>query len=152
MPNHFHILLVSSIENGITKFMLHLSTSYAKYFNIKYELVGRIFQERYRAKPIETDEYLLHLSRYIHLNIISSDLKTLTDLYTTPGVKASLVQNQLLQYPWSSYGEYIHTKKGICSTELILSYFSKTYTQLSYKNFVEASIPVDATGILSPFI
>ena len=84
MPNHFHLLLVQKDESAITKFMLSLCTSYSKYFNIKHELVGRLFQARFRAKIVETDEYLLHLSRYIHLNSISDDLEDLTFLLNPP--------------------------------------------------------------------
>src|SRR3989338_6740768 len=68
IPNHFHFLFKQNTDIPITSFMLRLSTSYAKYFNIKYDQVGSLFQGRFRAKLIETDEYLLHLSRYIHRN------------------------------------------------------------------------------------
>ena len=54
--------------------MLRLGTSYAKYFNIKYEEVGSLFQDRFRAKLIETDAYLLELSRYIHRNPLPQPL------------------------------------------------------------------------------
>mgnify|MGYP001791863816 CR=1 FL=1 len=63
MTNHFHFLVKQETELPITFFMLRLGTSYAKYFNIKYGEVGSLFQGRFKAKIIETDEYLLHLSR-----------------------------------------------------------------------------------------
>lgn len=152
LPNHFHFLLKAPNESSITSFMLRLCTSYAKYFNIKHDLVGRLFQERFRAKLVDTDEYLLHLSRYIHLNPISADLAVLTSLRTTPGVEREKIREKLKQYPWSSYSEYLKMQNDLCTTETILSYFSTTYTQLSYPAFVEASIPEDATGIIAPFI
>ncbi len=152
MPNHFHFLLKAKDPTSISAFMLRLSTSYAKYFNIKYHFVGRLFQERFRAKLVDTDEYLTHLSRYIHLNPISSDIEDLTHLRSTPGVERGEIRKRLKEYPWSSYHEYLRPKDGICSTETILSYFSKTYPQLSYPAFVEASVPEDATGIIAPFL
>lgn len=43
-------------------------TSYSKYFNQKYERFGPLFQSRYLASMITNDAYLMHISRYIHLN------------------------------------------------------------------------------------
>lgn len=74
MPNHFHFLLRQDTDVPLTTFMLRLGTSYAKYFNIKYEEVGSLFQDRFRAKLIETDAYLLELSRYIHRNPLPQPL------------------------------------------------------------------------------
>jgi len=43
-------------------------TSYSKYFNLKYRHVGSVFESRYKAKRIDNDGYLTHISRYIHMN------------------------------------------------------------------------------------
>ena len=43
-------------------------TSYSRYFNHKYGRSGPLFESRYKASQILSDEYLLHISRYIHLN------------------------------------------------------------------------------------
>lgn len=149
MPNHFHLLLKTQKEDAITKFMLTLSTSYSKYFNIKHELVGRLFQERFRAKLVETDEYLLHLSRYIHLNPISEDIKKLNfSPRSTPGVEVS----RLTEYPWSSYSEFCKNRKGLCDKEQILGYFQKQNSAGSYKSFVESGINTDDIEVISPFL
>jgi len=68
MPNHFHFLVRQVKKDGITQFMKKLSTSYAMYFNKKYNRVGHLFQERYKGVLVSEDNYLLHLTRYIHLN------------------------------------------------------------------------------------
>ncbi len=68
MPNHFHLLLYQHDEEAIADFMRTLSTSYAMYFNKRYERVGHLYQGRYKARRIDSDEYSLHISRYIHLN------------------------------------------------------------------------------------
>lgn len=68
MPNHVHLLLYQFDEKAITEFMRSLMTSYSMYFNRKYKRVGPVFQSRYRASHITQDNYLEHISRYIHLN------------------------------------------------------------------------------------
>ena len=68
MPNHIHLLIKQRDKDSIAKFMKRLTTSYVMYFNRKYNRVGALFQNIYKAAHIEDDPYLLHLSRYIHLN------------------------------------------------------------------------------------
>ncbi len=68
MPNHFHLLLHQSTPDGVTKMMRRLATGYAMYFNNRYSRVGALFQGKYKAARINSDAYLHHISRYIHLN------------------------------------------------------------------------------------
>lgn len=68
MPNHFHLLLYQSSENGITQLLRRISTGYVMYFNERYKRVGPLFQGTYKASHINSDVYLHHISRYIHLN------------------------------------------------------------------------------------
>ena len=42
-------------------------TAYTVYFNRRYQLVGHLFQGRFRSTVIEADKYLLEVSRYLHL-------------------------------------------------------------------------------------
>ena len=67
MPNHFHLLIETPRAN-LAVFMQRLLTSYARYFNRRYRLVGHVFQGRYGAKLCDQENYLLELVRYIHLN------------------------------------------------------------------------------------
>lgn len=68
MPNHIHLLVRQQNKDAIVKFMRRLTTSYVMYFNNKYNRVGPLFQNAYKAALVESDSYLMHLSRYIHLN------------------------------------------------------------------------------------
>jgi len=68
MPSHFHLLLYQSQKDAITKLMRRVCTGYVMYFNNRYSRVGGLFQGRYKASSINRDEYLHHISRYIHLN------------------------------------------------------------------------------------
>ena len=120
LPNHFHFLLKQTNNISIAVFMNSLSVGHAKYFNTKYERVGPLFQGRFKAKLIETDEYLLQLSKYIHRNPLPEKI------------------TNYLNYPYSSYQNYLGNKIWpFIKTETILSYFSKNNPQISYKNFVE---------------
>ncbi|MBI2012070.1 transposase [Candidatus Daviesbacteria bacterium] len=114
MPNHFHFLVKQTIDGGVTEFISKLSNSYTKYFNIKYRRVGPLFQGEFKAVLVESDEQLIHLSRYIHLN---------------PTV--SYLTKDITQYEWSSYREYIKDTKGICDKLIILDFFKspKAYEQ-----------------------
>lgn len=117
MPNHFHLLLKQNIDNGITEFAGKFSNSYTKYYNTKYNRIGPLFQGEFKAIIIESDEQLVHVSRYIHLNPTSSNL----------------VKN-LDQYEWSSYPEYLgQVKNGFCDKEVVLGHFKKIK---DYQQFV----------------
>lgn len=65
MPNHFHLLLKQTVNNGIPHFLSKFTNSYTKYFNTKYNRVGPVFQGVFKSVYIESDEQLIHLSRYI---------------------------------------------------------------------------------------
>lgn len=142
MPNHFHFLIQQSTEGALTKFFGDLSNSHSKYFNIKYETVGPLFQGRFKAKKVEKDEYLVHLSRYIHLNPV--------DLFSYVGKE---VVNQLLFYRWSSLSAYLTGNSNeIVEVETILGYFSRKNPVADYKSFVISNIQVKADPKISLFI
>lgn len=128
MPNHFHLQVRQLKENGISIFLSQFLNSYTKYFNIKYSRVGALFQGTFKAVLVETDEQLIHLSRYIHLNPVVS----------------GLVKN-LDEWSWSSYLEYMN-QPILCSTKEILDFFP---SKEKYKEFAESQIDLGTTlGIL----
>ena len=67
MQNHFHLLRMTP-EANLRNFMQRFNTTYTAYFNRRHRRSGHLFQGRYKAILIEKDEYLVGLSRYIHLN------------------------------------------------------------------------------------
>lgn len=119
MPNHFH-LLVKQLENGgITTFLRQCTNSYTRYINTKANRVGPLFQGEFRAVLVETNEQLLHLSRYIHLN---------------PFVSSVTTREALASYPWSSLTEYLGIRSfRYLEPSVILDQFS---SRKSYKDFV----------------
>lgn len=68
MSNHFHLLIYQLDEAGMTTLMRRVSGAYSSYYNKKYKRTGSLFQDRFKASKVTTDEYLQHISRYIHLN------------------------------------------------------------------------------------
>ncbi len=110
MPNHFHLLLRQVSDNGISSSLTKIQNSYAKYFNIKNIRRGPLFQSMFKAVLITSDEELLHVSRYIHLNPCTSLLVKI---------------NNLKSYPWSSFPQYLANFSGdsdiFVKTDLILA-------------------------------
>ncbi len=70
MPNHFHILVYNKTQRGIVQLTQRVMTAYSMYFNKRYERIGPLFQATYKASLVYEEAYLLHISRYIHLNPI----------------------------------------------------------------------------------
>lgn len=68
MTNHFHLLVYQKDEGAMQRLMRSVMTSYSRYFNKKYDSSGSLFESRYKASRISNDAYLMHISRYIHLN------------------------------------------------------------------------------------
>lgn len=90
IPNHFHLLIKQLQDGGISEFMRRFTHSYTKYRNVRHNRQGPVFQGIFKAVHIESEEQLIHISRYIHLNPL-----------------VSLLTRDLKLYPWSSYLEYI---------------------------------------------
>lgn len=68
MPNHFHLMYYQKDAGSISTLMRSVMTSYSRYFNKKYKRSGPLFETRYKSSRISNDTYLMHISRYIHLN------------------------------------------------------------------------------------
>ena len=68
MESHFHLLLYQEEKGAMSRLMHGVMTSYSHYFNKKYDSSGALFESRYKASRISFDKYLMHISRYIHLN------------------------------------------------------------------------------------
>jgi putative transposase len=121
MPNHFHLLLQQSTKDAISKFMKQLLNAYTFYFNKKYERTGAIFEGRYKATRISSDDLLIHVARYIHLNPV------VAKLVNDPGT-----------YKWSSQKDYLTDKnKSFVNPKTVLSFFK---TIRDYQNFVKDQI------------
>lgn len=109
MDNHVH-LLINDNGNDISKIIKSINISYVYYFNRTYRRCGHLFQDRFKSELIDSDRYLLEVSRYIHNN----------------PVKAGVVKIPS-EYKWSSYNAIIGRKgnaKDLVNADCILGYIS----------------------------
>lgn len=104
MTNHFHLVLETPKSN-CSQFMQSLETAYSVYYNLRHDRHGHLLDGRYKAKVVEGDDYLLALSRYVHLNPVRS--KENDDSALTERIRF------LRTYPWSSYPSYIGRRKPL---------------------------------------
>lgn len=93
MPTHIHLILKQLTGYGISVYMKNILNSYTRYFNTKHKRKGPLWEGRFKSVLVSDDEYLLHLSRYVHLNPVTSCLvgkpedwkySSLSE-YTSPG-------------------------------------------------------------------
>ncbi|HLF25710.1 MAG TPA: transposase [Anaerolineae bacterium] len=106
MPNHYHLLTCLKIDN-LSAAMQPFALAYTKAINKRYGRVGSLFQGPFQAIHIDRDEYLLHLSRYIHLNPVTAGLT-----------------RQPEDWEFSSYREFVDIREGALSRpEIVLSQF-----------------------------
>lgn len=119
MPNHFHLLLKQEKDGGISKFLGNFQNSYTRYFNSVNERDGSLFLDQFKAVRIESQEQLVHVSRYIHLNP-----------YTGFVAKSA---NELFSYQWSSLSEYLGGGSSGISTKEVMGSFKHAN---SYRQFI----------------
>ena len=102
MANHFH-LLVQTPQANLSEFMRHFLITYTVRFNRRNGRTGHVFQGRFKSLLVDEDEYLLPLSRYIHLNPIRTRLFKDADFPTK--------SEYLKKYPWSTFVGYCYLRK-----------------------------------------
>ena len=111
MPNHFHLLIFQYEKDVISKLLQRVCSAYTTYFNKKYGRLGPLFQDRFKAVYVDSDQYLLHITRYIHLN-----------------------PKNYKNWEFSSYDYYLKKKKAVwLKPERVLDNFK----QGEYEHFIE---------------
>lgn len=119
MPNHYHFLVRQLVDKGLRMFISNFQNSFAKYFNLKNNRRGSLFQNPFKAKRVATEEEFIHISRYIHLNPVTSYL---------------IEFNQLEDYPWTSHSWYMNEEKNrFVEASLVKGIFG---SEEKYKKFV----------------
>jgi REP element-mobilizing transposase RayT len=110
MDTHGHFIIDANGAD-ISKVMHDINQCYAQYFNYRHKRRGHLFQDRFKSKVVDTDEYLFTLSAYIHNN--PTDMEG----YGTCPEK----------YSYSSLGIYLGLRRdtfGIVDEEFVMGFFS----------------------------
>lgn len=108
MGNHVHMLIREG-SSGLSQDIKSLATSYAHWFNEKYDRSGYLFQSRFKSEPITSDGYLLQALHYILNNPVKI--------------------GQPITH-WTSYNDYISDDKqgaALTDTSYILEMFSTNH-------------------------
>ncbi len=100
MNNHVHLLIMDK-EDKLSKVMQSLATSYAMYFNKKYNRIGHVFYNRFKSKYVESLPHFLNIVRYIHFNCEKAMMCEFDKFY------------------WSSYHEFFRSATLVDSTKLL---------------------------------
>lgn len=124
LPNHYHLLVKQSKDNGVSDYIHDFSTSYTMFYKTKNNRSGVLFQGRAKVKEIKSDNYLLYLSAYVNGNAEIHKI-----------IKAE-------NWPWSSYLDYIGKRNGtLPRKENILKEF---FDLNEYQEFVKYIIKESA--------
>lgn len=119
MPDHYHLLVKILKDSVLSKYINDVENSFSRYFNIKLNRKGPLWESSFKAVKIKTNEQLLHVSRYIHLNPTSSNLVTKPE-----------------DWEFSSYNDFIKDQKIL--KEILTEISIKSPKK--YKSFVEKNI------------
>lgn len=117
MPTHIHLILKQTVDKGISTFMSLISNSYSRYFNLKHKRKGPLWENEFKNVLITSDEQLLHLTRYIHLNPVSA-----------------FIVNRPGEWTASSYKEYlgeVADAQKICNFENLLNIVPSSYREFT---------------------
>jgi REP element-mobilizing transposase RayT len=135
MSNHFH-LVVRTARPNLSAWMQWLSVSYSVYFNRRHKRSGHLFQGRYKSFLVDTGEYLLSLSRYIHLNPVRGRLIG----QGTPAER----RERLREFKWSSYRGFAGLTKSFpfVDESMVLDELtgSAKNGRIEYRRFVEEGL------------
>lgn len=104
IPNHYHLLLQEKVDGGAIDFVKRIGNGYTKYFNIKNNRSGYLFQNSAKIVPVRRNEHLLHLPFYIDTN----PLNLMKCNWKTGGIKnAKNAIHFLESYRWSDFQDYM---------------------------------------------
>jgi REP element-mobilizing transposase RayT len=128
MMNHFHILVELVADCNLSRSMKNLLIAYTKAINKRYRRVGHLFQGQFRCKEVDSEQYALTLSRYIHANPVSAGFVTKSE-----------------EWKYSSYRIFLGLDSDPRVTTNLMNNYFKNIAE--YREFVE-SMPVQEYKVL----
>jgi REP element-mobilizing transposase RayT len=130
MDNHYH-LLIQTPDGNLSKGMRQLNGVYTQATNRRYQRAGHLFQGRFKAILVDSDSYLLELSRYVVLNPL----------------RAGMVR-KVADWPWSSYRVSVGLEPAASWLEVdgLLAQFGKrrSLAQQRYEQFVAEGVKAES--------
>jgi putative transposase len=139
MTNHFHLVLQTPKAN-LSAFMRHFNVSYTGYFNRRHKRVGHLYHGRFKAILVETDRYLLGLTRYVHLNPVR------IGAWKRVGYREQV--GHLWRYSWSSLPGYVSAQRQIPWVTYEDVLFHCSGSRRKYGRFVQDGLE---TGYATPW-
>lgn len=120
MDNHYHLVLQVG-DTPLSKLMHLINSSYGRYYNRKHNRTGHVYDGRYKSIPIQNDNYLLAVLRYVHRNPVRAGICT-----------------QVGKYRWSSDMYYRNNQGGFVDIDLLLGMLSNNREKaiMRYISFV----------------
>src|SRR5206468_7773002 len=135
MSNHFHLVAQTHRAN-LGRWMQWLLVSYTVFFNRRHRLSGHLFQGRYKSFLVQEGEYLLGLSRYVHLNPV----RGVSLGRGTPSER----RKRLRGFRWSSYRGYagLSAPFSFVQEAMVLDELRgpRRAERLRYRRFVEEGL------------
>lgn len=115
MPDHYHLLVKILKENIFSKYVNDIENSFTRYFNIKFNRKGPLWQSGFKAVRIKNNEQLLHISRYIHLNPTTSNLVEKPEEWQFSSYRDFIFDGKILKdiLHEISIGQELHYKKFV---------------------------------------
>ncbi len=93
LPNHYHLVLrCNEASTNLSKYMQRVGGGYTMYFNHKYERTGALFQGKFKAKYIDSDQYLRQILAYVTYNYLVHDITDNTLYRSSLNTKDDLVR------------------------------------------------------------
>jgi len=108
MPDHYHMLIKERVDGGIINFVRKCDISITKHINTRDKRRGPIFESLFKSKHLDSNEYLTHLSTYIHLNPL--DVISGKEWRNHKLENWSKIRKKIIDYPWSSLKFFLEDK------------------------------------------
>lgn len=127
MGNHIH-LLIKPEQEPLEQVFKRIGGRYVYWYNVKYQRVGHLFQDRFKSEPVEDDSYFLTVIRYIHQN----------------PVKAGICK-EIEDFKYSSYRDY-QKELGLIDTDLAFGIVSKKeFNRYNHEMNTDKCLEMDAS-------
>jgi putative transposase len=132
MSNHVHLLAGVGENSNISRFMKRLGLKYFYHYKKKHNYTGHLWQDRFKSKIIERDEYLIQCGKYIELNPVRAGIVKIAEdypyssyLYYGLGIQDKLIDDDPL------YADF-----GRDNINRQLKYRKMIIDEVSYKRFI----------------